>query len=191
MKNFFGALQRLHNNDLREFTPIEETEEFKELESDYCAFCSTGLVPRSIKSVREDLAELLSVPGITHVAFRYTEEGLELLLGTVHVYITDPYSKKTYNIGEFIIRISRQHKRVLFQNITQPLMRPNSETSWKMYHHPHVPENGLMCIDMNTIHEYLTEGKMGALARLLVRALHTVDNHPYPDAYLSHWPQEE
>lgn len=190
MDNFFQALQRLGSKSDK-IVPIEETAEFKALAPTYLQFCKWGLMPRSDAQILRDLAELLSTPGITHVAFRETEDGTELMLGTVHVYIKDVRTGLTYDIGEFIIMINPLKKRLLFDNITRNLRtryEGQDDGEEIVYHHPHIYDNGMMCIETNLLHEYLTEGKIAAVARILVRALHTVDERPFPDAELEYWP---
>lgn len=190
MDSFFQALQRLGNKDDK-IVPIEETPEFKALAPTYLRFCKWGLMPRSDEEILQDLASLLCTPGITHVAFRETEDGTELMLGTVHVFIADRLTGLVHDIGEFIIMINPPKKRLLFDNITHNLRTRyggTDEGEEIVYHHPHIYDNGMMCIETNLLHEYLTEGKIAAVARILVRALHTVDQVPYPDAKLEYWP---
>lgn len=189
MRSFFQALQQLHNKGINDFK-IEETPEFMALAPAFLRFCNQDLLEQSEEAVLQELTELLCIPGITHVAFLGGDESLELLLGTVHVFIEDPRTHKEYDIGEFIIRINPPKKSILFTNITSPLIVRDPGEGISRYHHPHVYENGKMCIEMNMLYEYLAEYKIASLARVLVRALHTVDDVPIPDAKLMHWPQK-
>ena len=140
--------------------------------------------------ILQDMKELMHTPGITHIAFRESDLGFELLLGIEHIYINDPATRKVRDIGEFIIIINRKSKQVRFVNITGPLTRMVDGVPHLIYHHPHVNSHGEMCIveGKEQLNEYLTEGQIAPVARMLIKALYTVDQMPFPDAKLSYWP---
>ena len=193
MRNFFQRLQQQHNKDLDEPPPIEETPEFRSNARLYIHFCQSRVNRGSHEMILEDLKELLRTKGITHIAFSNNDRGLELLLGTEHIYLTDPKSMRVHDIGEFVIVINRKNKQLRFLNITHPLTRLVEGVSRITYHHPHVSGNGEMCIveGREELNEYLTEGQIAPVARMLMKALYTVDQVPYADARPFNWPVKE
>lgn len=195
MRNFFRLLQQVHNPPEVQTTeheplPLEETSEFKALARQYVHFCQSRQSGNSEQSL-EDLKILIGLPEISHIAFRDGEQGFELLIGIKHVYITAKNTRKVHDIGEFIIAINRKEKRMRFINITGPMHRPIEGGGFTVaYHHPHVNEKGEMCITSgrDIINEFLTEGKISSAVRMLIKALHTVDDVPFHEARLDNWP---
>ena len=193
MLNFFQRLQQQHNKDLDEPLPIEETAEFRSNARQYIHFCQSRVNQGSHEMILKDLKELLQTRGITHIAFSDNDRGFELLLGTEHIYLRDPKSGKVHDIGEFVIIVNRKNKQIRFLNITHPLTQQVDGVAQVAYHHPHVSGNGAMCIveGREQMNEYLTEGQMAPLARMLIKALYTVDQVPYTEARPSNWPVKE
>ncbi len=195
MENFFQRLQRVHNPPLHEEkVPVEETSEFKAIARHYVHFCQSRINRGNPAMILKDLRELMGIPEITHIAFRESEESFELMLGTKHVYITDPCTGKEHSIGEFIILINRKNKLVRLCNITSPMSKRLEGGEIEIsYHHPHINSRNIFCMasGKDILDEYLTEGQISPAVRMLVRALHTVDEGQYPDARIEYWPLKE
>lgn len=187
MRTFVSKGRR--NKEPKAVAPVDQ---LSSLRSQYIAFCRRpSPIGQSSDEIVADFEKLIVIPQIQTIAFSKTVP-LELLLGTTHVYLTDPKTNFLHDIGEFIIRIGSD-KKVLMENITRTLTRVSeSYSTSNLFHHPHIL-NGNLCIRAGSekLKEYLAEGKISEAVHMLVEALWTIDEYPYTPVTTWNIVQEE
>jgi hypothetical protein len=189
MRNFFRQLQEVHNPpEIREQAREELPPNYPQLRKQYVHFCQSR--DRSEGEIVHDLHELIHMPEIAAVAFVQHEGGLECLLGTINVVITNPATGRMHDIGEFIVRINRGGHGILFENITRGIPCYENGAPKGRYHHPHIYANGQMCMSAGKtlLQEYIGKGMIYDAARIIVRALWTLDAVPIGHASIEKWP---
>ena len=160
----------------------------------YVRFCSNPL--RNTEVVRTEFAELCAVPGVNQIAFY---DAHTLILGTEHIILPDPTTKKLHDVGEFLIFIRRFYVNPTwdvsfrFRNITRDLydgsgyMHPH--IVWNTFDEIEVPTGGL-CIQRGKydIYQFIRRGEIHLVAPLLIDVLKTYNpSGPYHE--LDNWPE--
>jgi hypothetical protein len=192
MRDFFKRLQEIHNPpELQKPEREELPPEYPQLRKQYIHFCQSR--DRSEEEIVRDLHELMHMPEIAAIAFLQREGGLECLLGTIDVVITNPATGQMHDIGEFIVRINRGGHNILFENITRGIPYFENSVHKGQYHHPHIPYSMQICMPTGKqmLQEYVSKGMIYDAARMIVRALWTLDSVPYGNASIEKWPLKE
>ena len=91
---------------------------------------------------------LCAVLGIASIGINWGD--FSLLIGTECIDAIDK-DGKLREIGEFIVKFFPRQKKFTFENITRTPMRQSPEldqptVSTGYFHHPHINEDGVMCI---------------------------------------------
>lgn len=193
MRNFFRKLQEVHNPpDIAESSNTEELpQNYAQLREQYVNFCHSR--SRSEEEIVHDLHELMRMPEISHIGFVQSDSGLTCLLGTTEVSIINPTTGQEHDIGEFVVQINRREHTILFENITRGVPYFENMEKKGQYHHPHIPASGQICMPAGkeVLQEYIGKGELYAAARIIIRALWTLDQAPYGAAGIDKWPTRE
>ena len=187
MTNFFRGLGGRQDPPEALLRPVLPEQQYAWLRKQYIHFCNAKL--NSMEEMEDDLKRLLAIPEITNITFARNETGLSMLLGTDHICITDPRSKKTHDIGEFVIVINRGLKTIRFHNVTRTV--GNGENLNACFH-PHIlASRGEICMNegWQQLIEHVGNGRMYDAARILVKALKTTNGTPYLP--VEHWPERK
>lgn len=193
MLNFFRKLQEVHNPpDIAEPPVTEELpQNYPQLRKQYVDFCQSR--SRSEEEIVHDLHELMRMPEISHIGFVENVDSLTCLLGTANVSLINPTTGKVHDIGEFIVQINRREHTILFENITRGIPYFENLVQKGQYHHPHIPYSRQICMPTgkDVLQEYISKGMLFDAARIIIRALWTLDQAPYGAAGIDKWPTRE
>lgn len=150
----------------------------------YLTFCASPL--RTEQSIKDEYQQLLRNPDVTHVAFHKPHI---LMVGTKSVVIEN--NKKDYEIGEFILFLTRKREgRVWetgfrFANVTNPICEFNGQHVLEtIIMHPHIMgfkyddialSVGELCIANGQlpIYQALRKGYINTAVSHLMVVLHT------------------
>jgi len=126
----------------------------------------------------QQFPRLAQLPGVAMIGV--SEECDVLYIGTKPVQLLER-GGPLRDIGEFIIGI---HPDGTFSctNVTRQVNK---------FHHPHVQEDGTLCISDGKLEitTAIKDRDICTAVQLILIALHTLDEHPFPSAKISFWPK--
>lgn len=159
---------------------------FDDLRQQYVRFCESPIVS-SATSARE-FDELCALDSVAQIAFKKDIEDICLIIQTKGVILRDNSTGYYHDIGEmmFVMR-RRPNPEIYFYNRTR-VIKENDSWSFGGFHHPHVPDNGIICSSYrDRISQELAVGRVLSATIASIDAVNTYGPHP---AYceIHHWP---
>jgi hypothetical protein len=150
----------------------------------YLEFCQSPLCTEA--DIREDLAELLHVPGLAHLAFADTTRIRETLIcGLEPLFLENPDTGRIHRIGQFVVYITRYREYPVWVSTFRLVnLYKLQYGAGGNYFHPHMtvqpdPEIGeiaRICISRGRepILQYIRQGRMSYALTLIQNLLHSL-----------------
>lgn len=174
----------------------ELVKESSSMRARYVHFCRNPF--RTEEEITHEFDLLSRTPGIDGVAFFNDHT---LMVGTKHIYITDPDTKVEHDVGKFVIFIIRRHLnpewRVQFRfgNIT------HDHLNFSRCMHPHIKEHqfdeiayptGKLCISHGQypLFQFIRKGEVHKAVPVFLRILYSYDAFA-PWLSLDNWPRKK
>lgn len=133
----------------------------------------------------DDFERLVGIQGVATIGISWIEP--VLMVGTEQIDVE--FAETVRDLGEFIIRISQNPPECVIENVTRKVVG---------YSHPHVNENGRLCISGASVEipTGIVDGHFAEVVRVVVTALRMDERDvirvtPYSHAGLGNWPIKE
>lgn len=164
------------------------TEETEELVERYIRFCDNPL--RGRDAIKKEFVRLCNDEGVSHVGFHSSST---ILIGTKPVYCLDEETDREYDLGEFIILITRRRQQFHWDidyRFINTTIDPKGRKDDRKYIHPHIAlehdpnlqmENGRLCISKGSflIKQSIRVGRIDIAAAKLIDILYTYHDNPF------------